>query len=122
MTKKTVLITGCSEGGIGDALAQEFHRRGLRVFATARDLSKIEHLKTLGLIVLRLDMTDESSIKHAVETVKSATKGSLDFLVNNSGAGTQDVSILPLPSVYVDTYRLCDATLRLRSGSGEEDV
>ncbi|QSZ34303.1 hypothetical protein DSL72_005893 [Monilinia vaccinii-corymbosi] len=87
MAQKTVLITGCSEGGIGDALAQSFHRKGLRVFATARNLSKIEHLKKLGLDTLPLDVTDAASIKATVERVKLETGGTLDFLVNNSGAG-----------------------------------
>ncbi|KAI9649590.1 hypothetical protein NHQ30_002171 [Ciborinia camelliae] len=87
MTQETVLITGCSEGGIGDALAKSFHRRGLRVFATARNVSKIEHLKRLGLDTLPLDVTDAASIKAAVEAVKLKTGGTLDFLVNNSGAG-----------------------------------
>lgn len=87
MSQKTVLITGCSEGGIGDALAQSFHRRGLRVFATARNILKIEHLKKLGLDTLPLDVTDATSIKAAVERVKLETGGTLDFLVNNSGAG-----------------------------------
>lgn len=90
MAPKTVLITGCSEGGIGDALAQVFHRKGLRVFATARDLSKVEHLKTMGLDTLPLDVTDAASIKAAVESVNSLTGGTLDILVNNSGGGTSD--------------------------------
>ncbi|KAB8297997.1 hypothetical protein EYC80_001770 [Monilinia laxa] len=87
MSQKTVLITGCSEGGIGDALARSFHRKGLRVFATARNILKIEHLKKLGLDTLPLDVTDATSIKAAVERVKLETGGTLDFLVNNSGAG-----------------------------------
>lgn len=87
MAQKTVLITGCSEGGIGDALAKAFHRKGLRVFATARNLSKIQHLQKLGLDTLALDVTDAASIKAAVEAVISETGGTLDFLVNNSGAG-----------------------------------
>lgn len=87
MAQKTVLITGCSEGGIGDALAQSFHRKGLRVFATARNVSKIEHLKKLGLDILSLDVTDPTSIKMAVEAVTLETGGTLDYLVNNSGAG-----------------------------------
>ncbi|CAD6448630.1 8206903f-48bd-4ae8-b69e-0cb7d3398fd3 [Sclerotinia trifoliorum] len=87
MAPKTVLITGCSEGGIGDSLAKTFHSKGLRVFATARNVSKIEHLKRLGLDTLALDVTDPTSIKMAVEAVSLATGGTLDFLVNNSGAG-----------------------------------
>lgn len=87
MAQKTVLITGCSEGGIGDALAQEFHRKGLRVFASARNLSKIDHLKNLGLDIVPLDVVDDGSIREAVKMVKNATGGTLDILVNNSGAG-----------------------------------
>ncbi|KAJ8060543.1 hypothetical protein OCU04_010859 [Sclerotinia nivalis] len=87
MASRTVLITGCSEGGIGDSLAKTFHRKGLRVFATARNVSKIEHLKKLGLDTLALDVTDPTSIKMAVEAVRLETGGTLDFLVNNSGAG-----------------------------------
>ncbi|KAB8239005.1 hypothetical protein ETB97_009814 [Aspergillus alliaceus] len=87
MVQKTVLITGCSEGGIGDALAKSFHKRGFRVFASARNLAKVQHLKDMGLDILQLDVTDEDSIRQAVLTVKAATGGHLDFLVNNSGAG-----------------------------------
>ena len=85
--KKTVLVTGSSLGGIGDALAKEFHRQGLRVFATARNLAKVQHLKEAGLEVVQLDVVDDVSIKQAVEYVKAATGGSLDILVNNSGQG-----------------------------------
>ncbi|KUJ16581.1 NAD(P)-binding protein [Mollisia scopiformis] len=87
MVQKTVLITGSSEGGIGDALAKEFHKKGLRVFATARNLTKVQHLKNMGLEVLKLDVVDDASIKEAVEEVKTRTGGKLDFLVNNSGRG-----------------------------------
>lgn len=87
MSPKSVLITGCSAGGIGDALAKAFHLRGLRVFATARTPSKIEHLKTMGMDVLALDVTDPKSVAAAVETVKAATGGKLDILVNNAGVG-----------------------------------
>ena len=86
---KSVLITGCSKGGIGDAVAQEFHSKGIRVFATARNLAKIEHLKSLGLDTLQLDVTSAESIKHAVAEVEAATGGKLDFLVNNAGMGKE---------------------------------
>ena len=84
---KSVLITGCSEGGIGDYLARDFHKRGHRVFATARDLKKVEHLSVLGLEVLALDVTCPESPTAAVEDVRAITGGTLDFLVNNSGSG-----------------------------------
>ena len=85
--KKTVLITGCSKGGIGDALAQEFHRKGIRVFATGRSPSKLEHFKALNLETLPLDVEDSDSIKAASKAVSELTGGKLDFLVNNSGMG-----------------------------------
>jgi NAD(P)-dependent dehydrogenase (short-subunit alcohol dehydrogenase family) len=49
---RTILITGCSDGGIGAALAQDFHRRGDRVFATARNISKIEPLGAIDIEIL----------------------------------------------------------------------
>lgn len=85
--QKTVLITGCSKGGIGDALARSFHGKGFKVFASARNLSKISHLKALGISVLALDIVDHSSVSNAVEVIKTATGGTLDILVNNADAG-----------------------------------
>ncbi|KAI0881406.1 oxidoreductase [Annulohypoxylon maeteangense] len=84
--KKSVLITGCSEGGIGYALAKEFQANGLRVFATARSLSKVAPLKDLpNVTVLPLDVTSPGSITAVVPIVSGATGGKLDYLVNNSG-------------------------------------
>lgn len=90
---RSVLVTGCSEGGIGDAIAQEFHRKGYRVFATARKLGKIRHLKALGLDVAELDVTSSSSVDLAVEHICKETGGTLDVLVNNSGLGEQNSCI-----------------------------
>ena len=87
-TKRTALVTGCSEGGIGDAIAQELHRRGIRVLATGRNLEKLSHLKDLGIEIVQLDVESSVSIKEAADTVNTFTGGRLDFLVNNSGAGT----------------------------------
>lgn len=95
--KKTVLITGCSKGGIGDALAQEFHRNGIRVLATGRNLSKLEHLKGLGIETLQLDVEDSESIKAAAKAVDEITGGKLDFLVNNSGMGEFSRPRAPIP-------------------------
>ncbi|KAI1208019.1 putative short-chain dehydrogenase/reductase [Annulohypoxylon truncatum] len=85
MPPKSVLITGCSEGGIGAALAAEFQAQGCQVFATARDASKMHSLSKLGIQTLELDVTSDASIAAAVAAVRKATDGSLDFLVNNAG-------------------------------------
>ncbi|KIX96913.1 uncharacterized protein Z520_07633 [Fonsecaea multimorphosa CBS 102226] len=84
---RTVLITGCSDGGLGAALAKAFHENGDRVFATARDPRKMASLTALGIETLQLDVLSEESIKACVEKVSSMTSGSLDILINNAGAG-----------------------------------
>ncbi|KAK0383163.1 hypothetical protein NLU13_9076 [Sarocladium strictum] len=81
----SVLITGTSKGGIGDSLAHEFHRRGYKVFATARNLQKVQHFEQAGITVVKLDVTEPETIKSAVKEVEAATGGRLDILVNNSG-------------------------------------
>ena len=99
MAPKTVLITGCSAGGIGHGLAAEFARRGLHVFATARDLSKMTDLeKKANITLLSLDVTSSSSIADAVASVKSKTGGTLDYLVNNSGA----LYVMPILDVNIE--------------------
>ncbi|KAH8803061.1 putative short-chain dehydrogenase/reductase [Xylogone sp. PMI_703] len=100
-TRKSVLITGCSAGGIGDALAQEFHRKGCQVFATARSLEKIQHLKEIGITIIQLDVLEESSLKHASELVQEVTDGKLDILVNNAGIGFS----MPLLDIKVEEAR-----------------
>ena len=86
MALKSVLITGCSAGGIGSALVESFQKRNLLVFATARSLSKMSHLSKLSNVtLLKLDVTSSADISEAVDRVRSKTGGSLDYLVNNSG-------------------------------------
>lgn len=83
---KSVLITGCSDGGIGSALAESFQKHGLHVFASARTISKMSNLSKLPhTTLLSLDVTSTSSIAAAFDTVKATTGGKLDYLVNNSG-------------------------------------
>ncbi|KAJ5126667.1 hypothetical protein N7448_007446 [Penicillium atrosanguineum] len=84
---KTVLITGCSTGGIGWAMAKSFQQRGFYVFATARDPSKAADLAELENVeVLELDVTIPTTIAQCKEIVTKRTDGSLDILVNNAGA------------------------------------
>ncbi|KAL6910028.1 oxidoreductase [Trichoderma evansii] len=86
MAKKSVLVTGCSAGGIGYALAEQFQKCSLTVFATARTVSKMDGLKDLpNITLIPLDVTSPSDIDAAVAEVRAHTAGKLDYLVNNSG-------------------------------------
>ncbi|KIM90402.1 hypothetical protein PILCRDRAFT_812140 [Piloderma croceum F 1598] len=86
-SQKTVLITGCSAGGIGFALAQEFHRRGLRVIATARRLESMAELAAQGIETLELDVTNDDSVRKTRDAAAKLIGGKLDILVNNAGQG-----------------------------------
>jgi NAD(P)-dependent dehydrogenase (short-subunit alcohol dehydrogenase family) len=91
---KTVLITGCSSG-FGLEIARYFLARDWRVVATMRTpradlLPPSDHLR-----VLPLDVTDEDSIRQAVEAA-----GPIDVLVNNAGFGVgAPAELVPLESV-----------------------
>ncbi|KAJ7459513.1 NAD(P)-binding protein [Mycena galericulata] len=77
---RSVLITGCSPGGIGHALAKEYHSKGLRVIATARKPAALTDLAVLGLETLELDVTKIESVKAVREQVEAMTGGTLDIL------------------------------------------
>ncbi|RDA86855.1 hypothetical protein CP532_1384 [Ophiocordyceps camponoti-leonardi (nom. inval.)] len=83
--KPSVLITGCTPGGIGHALALEFHARGCHVIATARRLEVLQSLGAKGLTVLPLDVTSQASVASCRTRVGEITSGKLDILVNNAG-------------------------------------
>jgi len=80
---KVVLVTGCSSG-IGRATAERLAARGWTVYATARRSSSIADLEARGCRTLALDVTDEQSMRSAVETVSDA-EGAVGVLVNNAG-------------------------------------
>ncbi|KZL72753.1 NADPH-dependent 1-acyldihydroxyacetone phosphate reductase [Colletotrichum tofieldiae] len=83
--QKTVLVTGCSSGGIGHALCQKFQKQGLYVIATARRDDVIAELVAEGFDALQLDVTSKESIAACHKQVQDRTGGRLDILVNNAG-------------------------------------
>ncbi|KAL0780319.1 hypothetical protein CaCOL14_004803 [Colletotrichum acutatum] len=99
--KKTVLITGCTPGGIGHALAKEFHSKGLHVIATARRPEVLSDLSDLGLTTLPLDVTNSDSIAVCKARVSELTGGRLDFLVNNAGL----THTVPATDINMDEVR-----------------
>lgn len=82
---KTVLITG-SSSGFGEALVDAFAAAGWNVTATARNLSKFPaHFAHLpNVLVQRLDVTDERSVRESLAASKDRF-GGLDVLINAAG-------------------------------------
>src|SRR3954451_10238261 len=79
---KSVLITGCAPG-TGAAPAAEL-APDFTVYATARKVETLRDLEAQGCRVLPLDVTDEESMRAAVEQV-DADEGAVWALVNNAG-------------------------------------
>ncbi|WP_234347805.1 oxidoreductase [Streptomyces specialis] len=81
-------VTGTSSG-FGRELARAVVARGGRVVATARDVEAIADLAALApdrVRAVRLDVTDEASVRSAVAGAEE-TFGRIDVLVNNAAFG-----------------------------------
>jgi NAD(P)-dependent dehydrogenase (short-subunit alcohol dehydrogenase family) len=96
---RTVLVTGCSTG-IGHATAKHLSACGWTVVATARKLDKIADLEHAGCRTLALDVTDEESMRAAVEQVER-DHGGVGVLVNNAGYSQSGT----IEEVDLDTVR-----------------
>ena len=83
---QVILLTGASSG-IGYDTAKDLAAAGHTVYGAARRVEKLEELRPFGIIPLQLDITDEDSIKKAVETIITK-QGRIDALVNNAGYGS----------------------------------
>ena len=86
MTRKSILITGCSSG-IGLSVAEGLRDRGYRVFATTRHAADAERLAAAGFESLQLDLADPASIRTAVDDILGRTNNTLDALFNNGAYG-----------------------------------
>jgi NAD(P)-dependent dehydrogenase (short-subunit alcohol dehydrogenase family) len=82
---KTVLITGTSSG-YGKAAAERFLQQGWNVIATMRKPDPELFAQSERLLVVQLDVTDETSIARAISQGIEAF-GQIDVLVNNAGIG-----------------------------------
>lgn len=80
-----ILITGCSSG-IGAASASRLARAGHLVYATARRPEQLSALAAAGCQPLALDVTDDDSMRAAVDAIV-AEHGRVGALVNNAGYG-----------------------------------
>ncbi|XUU60257.1 SDR family oxidoreductase [Erythrobacter sp. HA6-11] len=92
MTGKSVLITGTSTG-FGRLMAEDYARKGAKVFATMRSLPRPEadELETLAaaenldLTVIEIDVTNDEQVTAGVAEAEELAGGALDILINNAG-------------------------------------
>src|SRR2546423_12026208 len=77
------VITGASSG-IGAATAIALGRHGYKVVVGARRLERLDRVAGEDGLALRLDVTDEQSVKGFVRDVAKRF-GHIDVLINNAG-------------------------------------
>ncbi|KAK7750254.1 hypothetical protein SLS62_007771 [Diatrype stigma] len=77
-------ITGASNG-FGHAIALEALRRGDKVVATSRKLSKMADLKEAGALTLALDVTASDEVIQAVLKQAIDAYGKVTYLINAAG-------------------------------------
>jgi NAD(P)-dependent dehydrogenase (short-subunit alcohol dehydrogenase family) len=82
-SKKTVIVTGASQG-IGAAVVQAFLDRGYNVVGTSRSVSKAGFAPSPNLALVDGDIGQAATAEKAVQTAISRF-GSIDHVVNNAG-------------------------------------
>ncbi|HET7147552.1 MAG TPA: SDR family oxidoreductase [Candidatus Nitrosopolaris sp.] len=106
--QKVAVVTG-SSSGIGFETSLTLARNGFLTYATMRNLSKSGNIKSvadkekLPLKIVHLDVTDEWSVKNAMQSM-IAEANRIDVLVNNAGyalnGAFEDLSIEELKAQY----------------------
>ncbi|GJN02725.1 hypothetical protein PR202_ga20105 [Eleusine coracana subsp. coracana] len=95
--RPVVLVTGCSEGGIGHAIARAFAAAGCAVVATARSRASMRGLE--DCLLVELDVRSDDSVRAAVaDTMRE--HGRVDVLVNNAGVHL----VAPLAEVSMESF------------------
>ena len=96
---QALLVTGCSSG-IGKATAARLVDQGWNVYASARRPETLGELEAKGCKTLALDVSDEASMRAAVNAVTEA-EGAVGVLVNNAGYSQSGaVETVPIDQVH----------------------
>ncbi len=126
------VVTG-SSSGIGLAASLALAKNGYVTYATMRNLAKQDSIQSvaekehLPVRTVQLDVTDENSVKNAIQSILSES-GRVDLLVNNAGYGMtgafEDIGMDEIKSLYetnvFGVIRVTQAVLPImrKQGSG----
>jgi NAD(P)-dependent dehydrogenase (short-subunit alcohol dehydrogenase family) len=126
------VVTG-SSSGIGLAASLALAKNGYLNYATMRNLAKQDSIQSvaekehLPVRTVQLDVTDENSVKNAIQSILSES-GRIDLLVNNAGYGMtgafEDIGMDEIKSLYetnvFGVIRVTQAVLPImrKQGSG----
>jgi NAD(P)-dependent dehydrogenase (short-subunit alcohol dehydrogenase family) len=108
VNQQVAVVTG-SSSGIGYETSLILARNGFLTYATMRNLNKSENMKlivakeNLPIKIKQLDVTDDVSVKNAIQEISSEA-GHIDVLVNNAGYGLngafEDLAIDEIKAQY----------------------
>lgn len=82
---KVILITGATSG-IGKETSKLLAKKGFKVYAAGRDLSKAKDLLEFAIELEYLNLEDEQSMKSVINKIIQK-EGKIDILINNAGYG-----------------------------------
>jgi NAD(P)-dependent dehydrogenase (short-subunit alcohol dehydrogenase family) len=102
------VVTG-SSSGIGLATSLALAKNGYLTYATMRNLDKQDSIQSIAekqhlpIRTAQLDVTDENSVKSAIQSIITES-GRIDLLVNNAGYGLtgafEDIGIDEIKALY----------------------
>lgn len=79
-----IVVTGASRG-IGLELVKLFAAEKHQVFCLTRNIAELEKMPAANLMAIATDLTDETSIRQAVDKIKENVN-QVDVLINNAGS------------------------------------
>ncbi|ASZ11201.1 SDR family oxidoreductase [Chitinophaga pendula] len=107
---KTAIVTGASQG-LGRAIAKELALEGVKVFAIARNLNKLNNFRDevisaggIEPVIFVQDIMDPHS-PHNIATAALSALGQIDILINNAGR-SRPVSVTSPEEPWVESMTL----------------